>query len=58
MLTLGGTNAAGYQRTKSGIPSCTISIPTRYIHSPHEMICYSDVVDTVELILALSEADF
>lgn len=58
VLTLGGTNAAGYQRTKSGIPSCTISIPTRYIHSPHEMICYSDVVDTVELILALSEADF
>ncbi len=58
VLTLGGTNAAGYQRTKAGIPSCTISIPTRYIHSPHEMICCTDVENTVELILALSKADF
>jgi len=58
VLTFGGTNAAGYQRTKSGIPSGTISIPTRYIHSPHEMLSYSDVENTVKLLNTLSKTNF
>lgn len=58
VLTFGGTNAAGYQRTKSGIPSCTISIPTRYIHSPHEMVAYNDVTQSVELLTKITESEF
>ncbi|PNR94799.1 M42 family metallopeptidase [Petrotoga sp. 9PWA.NaAc.5.4] len=58
VLTFGGTNAAGYQRTKSGIPSCTISIPTRYIHSPHEMVSYNDVENVVKLVTKLSQSEF
>lgn len=50
VLVFGGTNAAGYQRTKSGIPSATISIPTRYIHTPHEMVNVHDVEGTVNLL--------
>lgn len=56
VLLFGGTNAGGYQVTKSGIPSGTISIPTRYIHTPHEMVSISDVEETVKLILALSNS--
>ncbi|GAB6188285.1 M42 family metallopeptidase [Marinitoga arctica] len=54
VLLFGGTNAGGYQVTKSGIPSGTISIPTRYIHTPHEMVSMFDVEETVKFVLALS----
>ncbi|WGS65446.1 M42 family metallopeptidase [Marinitoga aeolica] len=54
VLLFGGTNAGGYQVTKSGIPSGTISIPTRYIHTPHEMVSMFDVEETVKLVMALS----
>ena len=53
----GGTNAMGYQRTKSGIPVCTISIATRYIHSPHEMVSYEDVLNTVKMIKAVANKE-
>jgi endoglucanase len=53
----GGTNAMGYQRTKSGIPVCTISIATRYIHSPHEMVSYEDVLNTVKMIKAVANRE-
>ncbi|AEX86233.1 peptidase family protein [Marinitoga piezophila KA3] len=54
VLIFGGTNAAGYQLTKSGIPSGTISIPTRYIHTPHEMVSMFDVEETVKFLVALA----
>ncbi|KLO23920.1 M42 family metallopeptidase [Marinitoga sp. 1155] len=54
VLLFGGTNAGGYQTTKSGIPSGTISIPTRYIHTPHEMVSIADVEETVKFVVALS----
>lgn len=54
VLLFGGTNAGGYQTTKSGIPSGTISIPTRYIHTPHEMVSMFDVEETVKLVLAVA----
>ncbi|MBM7559480.1 M42 family metallopeptidase [Marinitoga litoralis] len=54
VLLFGGTNAGGYQTTKSGIPSGTISIPTRYIHTPHEMVSINDVEESVRFVLALS----
>ncbi|KAF2958503.1 aminopeptidase [Thermotoga sp. Ku-13t] len=51
VLTFGGTNAAVLQRTRAGIPSATVSIPTRYVHSPSETVCLSDVENAVELLI-------
>ena len=51
VLTFGGTNAMGYQRTREGIPAVTVSIPTRYIHSPSEVVSPEDVEGTVELLI-------
>ncbi|MGC9383177.1 MAG: M42 family metallopeptidase [Kosmotogaceae bacterium] len=50
ILIFGGTNARGYQTTGAGIPSGTISIPCRYVHSPHEMVDYDDVLNSVRLL--------
>jgi endoglucanase len=50
VLIFGGTNAHGYQMTRSGIPSGTLSIATRYVHSPHEMVDYEDVLNSVKLL--------
>ena len=50
VLPFGGTDAFGYQLTRSGIPSMTLSIPTRYIHTPNEMVDFNDVLNTVELL--------
>lgn len=53
VLLFGGTDAASIQRTRSGVPSGCISIPTRYVHSPSEMVDYTDVQDSVKLLTAL-----
>ncbi|MFW6263593.1 MAG: M42 family metallopeptidase, partial [Thermotogota bacterium] len=50
VLLFGGTNAHGYQLTRSGIPSGTLSIVTRYVHSPHEMVDMEDVLHAVKLL--------
>jgi endoglucanase len=50
VLIFGGTNAHGYQLTRSGIPSGTLSVVTRYVHSPHEMVDYNDVLNSVKLL--------
>ncbi len=55
VLIYGGTDAAGYQTTKSGIPSATLSIPTRYIHTPSEMVDKRDVEATIELTIRYCE---
>jgi endoglucanase len=55
VLIFGGTNAHGYQLTGAGIKSGTLSIPCRYVHSPHEMVHYQDVLDAVRLLQAVSQ---
>jgi endoglucanase len=55
VLLRGGTNAAALQRTGSGIVSGTLSIPCRYVHSPHEMIDVDDAENAVMLLQALAE---
>ncbi len=52
VLTIGGTDAAALMRTKSGIPSATVSIPTRYIHTPVETIHLDDFENTVRLLVS------
>lgn len=55
ILIFGGTDAAAIQRTSAGIVSGTLSIPCRYVHSPHEMIDIDDAENAVKLLKSLVE---
>ena len=57
VLTFGGTNAAALQRTKEGIPSATLSIPTRYVHSPSETVNLNDVEGAVKLLVSFVDLE-
>lgn len=46
----GTTDATAIFLTKSGIPSGVISVPTRYVHSPVEMLSLKDLEKCSELI--------
>lgn len=46
----GTTDATAIHLTKEGIPSSTISVPTRYIHSPVEVISIEDLKTCANLI--------
>ena len=50
ILPQGGTDAGGVQRLHGGIPSITLSIPTRYVHTPNEMVNASDVQACIDLL--------
>ncbi len=50
ILPQGGTDAGGVQRLHGGIPSVTLSIPCRYVHSPNEMVNASDVQSCIDLL--------
>jgi endoglucanase len=50
--TGGTTDATAIHLTKGGIPSTTISPPTRYIHSPVEVLDIRDIEAGVELLVA------
>lgn len=45
-----GTDARAIQVTRGGIPTGLVSVPLRYMHTPTEVICLSDLEDTVKLI--------
>jgi endoglucanase len=51
----GMTDAATIYVTKEGIPSGSIGIPTRYIHTPVETIDMDDIENTVKLLVAAIE---
>ncbi len=57
VLEAGGTDAGAIHLTKAGVPSGTISIPTRYVHSPSEMIDIRDVEASIALVTALADED-
>lgn len=50
---LGSTDAARIALTRQGIPSGTISVPARYIHSPTGMINLKDVQNAAKLAIAV-----
>jgi endoglucanase len=52
VLTGGSTDAMAMQTSRAGVPAGCVSIPTRYAHSPSEMIDYGDVRNTVKLLEA------
>jgi putative aminopeptidase FrvX len=49
---LGSTDAARISITRQGIPCGTVSIPTRYIHSPVGMLCLKDIENSAKLTAA------
>ena len=49
---LGSTDAARISITRQGIPCGTISIPTRYIHSPVGMLNLKDIENSAKLTAA------
>lgn len=50
--TAGSTDGAMIYISNAGVPTCTVSIPTRYIHSPAEVLNMKDVEDAIKLITA------
>lgn len=50
IMRFGGTDTGALQRSRSGVPSGAVSIPTRYIHSPSEMCSVSDVERAAALL--------
>ncbi|MCL4425399.1 MAG: M42 family metallopeptidase [Firmicutes bacterium] len=57
VLEQGGTDAGPIQLTREGIPAGVISIPTRYIHSPSEMVDLGDVEAAVNLLVKVLESE-
>jgi endoglucanase len=50
VLPRGGTDAGGIQRSRGGVPSFTLSIPTRYVHTVNEMAHVADIEATIALL--------
>ncbi len=50
VLTAGSTDAAAMQLSREGVPAGVISIATRYVHTPSEMVDYEDVQNAVKLL--------
>ncbi|MDD1671512.1 MAG: M42 family peptidase, partial [Methanomicrobiales archaeon] len=46
----GTTDATAIHLTKGGIPSTTLSVPTRYIHSPVEVVDLADLDGSIQLL--------
>ncbi|MEW6723947.1 MAG: M42 family metallopeptidase [Bacillota bacterium] len=55
ILEYGGTDAGAIHITREGVPSGCISIPTRYIHTPSEMVNIHDVRACVDLVVKTLE---
>jgi len=46
----GGTDSGAIHRSRAGVPSVTVAVPVRYIHSPVGMMHLSDLQNTIELM--------
>lgn len=57
----GGNNAGAVHLSKGGVPTITVSLPTRYIHSPSSVASVCDLEDTYafsrELITRLASGE-
>lgn len=53
VLEAGSTDATAMITTRAGIPAGCVSIPTRYIHTPSEMVDFNDVQNSVRLLVEL-----
>ena len=53
VLLFGGTDARAIQMTRAGVPAGCLSVATRYVHSPSEMVDFTDVQNSVKLLTAI-----
>lgn len=53
VLLIGSTDARAIQVARAGTPAGAISIPVRYVHSPSEIVDFSDVQNAVKLLTAV-----
>ena len=53
VLDNGATDAAAMHISRAGVPSGCLSIPTRYIHMPSEMVDMGDIENSVRLLVQL-----
>ena len=56
VLEGGTTDARAIQVARAGVPAGCLSVPTRYVHSPSEMVDTGDVQNSVKLLVALLSA--
>ncbi len=56
ILRAGGTDAGAIHTTRLGVYTGGISVPTRYIHTPHEMADLKDVACCVKLVCAFAKS--
>ena len=54
-MVFGGTDQSAVQKTRGGALSSGVSIPTRYIHSPYEVVALEDVYNAARLIAAAAK---
>jgi endoglucanase len=53
-VLLGGTtDAKAMQISRAGMPAGCVSVPTRYVHTPSEMVDINDLNNAVKLLTAL-----
>lgn len=53
-VLLGGTtDAKAMQISRAGMPAGCVSVPTRYVHTPSEMVDINDLINAVKLLTAL-----
>ncbi|HIQ24045.1 MAG TPA: M42 family peptidase [Pyrodictium delaneyi] len=52
ILPGGTTDATAIALTGEGVPSAVVAVPTRYIHSPVELLSLSDAVNAARLVMA------
>ena len=57
VLEFGGTDSGAIHLSREGVLSGVISVPTRYVHSPNEMVYKKDVISCIELLSAILECD-
>ncbi|MGI6258537.1 MAG: M42 family metallopeptidase [Anaerolineaceae bacterium] len=54
----GGTDAGSIHKTRAGVPSVSVSVPQRYLHSAAGLVRKDDVINTIKLLhAALSRLD-
>ncbi len=57
VLPFGGTDGAAIQHSRAGVPTCTLSIPCRYVHSACETIDMRDMSSALDLMLAFVDQE-
>jgi endoglucanase len=55
VLQGGTTDASAIALTKEGIPAAVVSVPTRYVHSPSEVLRLSDLEGVTKLLALFTE---